>query len=65
MGVDFIGLLLAVVIAITASVLTVFVLSLAWPSLGLLALPLAAAVALLVLTLGAIMHALLVSNHRS
>jgi len=54
--VDFIGLLLAVLTAIIASLVTVFVLTMTWSSLGLLAVPIAVAAALLILTLGAMVH---------
>ena len=61
MGVDFIGLLLAVLTAIIASLVTVFVLTMTWSSLGLLAVPIAVAAALLILTLGAMVHTSLTS----
>ena len=61
MGVDFIGLLLAVLTAIIASLVTVFVLTMTWSSLGLLAVPFAVAAALLILTLGAMVHTSLTS----
>jgi len=64
MGVDFIGLLLAILTAIIASLVTVFVLTLGWPSLGLLSVPLAVAAALFILVLGAIVHARLTPANR-
>ncbi len=64
MGVDFIGLVLAILTAITAALVTVVVLTLAWSSLGLLSLPLAVAAALFILVLGAMLHATLTSDKR-
>jgi hypothetical protein len=64
MGVDFIGLLLAILTAITAALVTVVVLTLAWSSLGLLSVPLAVATALFILVLGAMLHATLTSDKR-
>lgn len=64
MGCDFIGLLLAILTAITAAPMTVVVLTLAWSSLGLLSVPLAVAAALFILVLGAMLDATLTSNKR-
>ena len=64
MGVDFIGLLLAILTAITAALVTVVVLTLAWSSLGLLSVLLAVATALFILVLGAMLHATLTSDKR-
>ena len=59
MGVDFLGLFLALLTAIIAALVVVFLLAVAWTSLGLLALPLVIVIAAFILTLGAMIHALL------
>jgi len=65
MGVDIIGLVLAVITALVAALLTIFVLSITWSSLGILSLPVTAVTALFVLALGALLHASLTANGRS
>jgi hypothetical protein len=65
MGIDFLGLLLALLTAMIAAFVVVFLLTTVWSSLGLLALPLGIIAALFILALGATIHALLSSNNRS
>jgi hypothetical protein len=64
MGIDFIGLLLAILTAIIASLVIVFVLTAAWESVGLLSVPLAVATALFILLLGAMVHARFARDYR-
>lgn len=65
MGIDLLGLLLAFLTAIVASLATIFILTITWSSLGLLALPVAAVAALFILALGAMIHAMFVPKNRS
>jgi hypothetical protein len=62
MGIDFIGLLLAALTAIAASLAIVLVITVTWATLGFLSLPLAALTALFILVLGAMLHATITSS---
>ena len=64
MGIDILGLLLAVLTIIVAALVLVWLPAIIWSLLGTFSFPFALLIALLILIIGAMLHTALVSNSR-
>ena len=64
MGVDILGLLLAILTIIIAALVIVWLPAIIWSLLGTFSFPFALLIAFLILALGAMLHTAIVSNSR-